>query len=74
MPEWNWRTFPVFFAFAIGAFVGLYVGMVVAWSDNSAAQTSAFLVVALLLGLGFSRLSSRWMLSRNWIKPRAPKR
>jgi Flp pilus assembly protein TadB len=34
-PEWQWRTFPVFFAFAVGLLVGVlglaYVGLPIFW-------------------------------------------
>ena len=29
MPAWKWKTFPVYFAFSMGGFIGLYVGVLV---------------------------------------------
>ena len=73
-PIWRWRTFPVYFAFALGSFIGLYVGILgSALQDEGQGWflTSAFIGVAIMLGLGFSRLSTRWLMGRNWIKPRS---
>jgi len=66
MPAWNWRTFPVFMAFALGGFIGLYMGIIVGASTNDLLVTGVFLFWALLLGFGLSRITSRWMLSRGW--------
>lgn len=64
LPEWKWRTFPVFFAFALGGFLGLYMGL---WASlNDAVFLAASVIWAVLLGAGFSRLSTRWILSRRW--------
>ncbi|MBA4180958.1 MAG: hypothetical protein C0506_10255 [Anaerolinea sp.] len=70
MPEWKWRTFPVYFGFALGGFVGLYFGVIVAGVDNSAFTTVVFIGFALLLGFGLSRISTRFLISRQWVKPR----
>jgi hypothetical protein len=64
LPEWKWRTFPVFFAFALGGFLGLYMGLWASLSDTGFLIASV--VWAVLLGAGFSRLSTRWILSRRW--------
>jgi hypothetical protein len=56
----------VYFAFALGGFVGLYMGLIAGATDNSNVQLVVFMVWAILLGFGFSRLTSRWMISRNW--------
>ena len=66
MPAWHWRTFPVYFAFSVGGFLGLYMGLIAGATANSTVQLVFFVVWALLLGFGFSRLTSRWMLSHSW--------
>lgn len=70
MPEWKWRTFPVYFAFAFGGFLGMYAGFAAGALESELFTLGVFVTFALLLGLGLSRLSSRWMLSKNFIKPR----
>ena len=66
MPDWRWRTLPVFFMFS-------------ARGDDRPADRShrrkqpqnnglflgATTAVALMLGLGFSRLATRFLLSRS---------
>jgi hypothetical protein len=69
MPAWRWRTFPVFFAFAAGGFAGLYMGIFSAESSSVFVFASAFWAV--LLGLGFSRFTTRWIMSRQWARRRA---
>lgn len=71
MAEWNWRTFPVFFGFALGGFIGLYLGVVVQAVDNQWLFLTVFSVFAIMLGFAFSRLVTRWMVNHNWVKPRA---
>jgi hypothetical protein len=69
MPAWHWRTFPVYFAFAVGGFVGLYMGLIAgaaANDGNDLVWVVTFAFWAILLGFGLSRLTSRWMISRNW--------
>ena len=76
-PIWKWRTFPVYFAFALGAFIGLYAGILgSALQDEGEGWflTATFIGVAIMLGLGFSRLSTRWLMDRNWIKPRSARK
>lgn len=63
MPDWKWRTFPVFFAFALGGFVGLYMGIFSAESPGFFVFASAFWAV--ILGLGFSRITTRWIASKS---------
>ena len=70
MPEWRWRTLPVFFAFSLGGFIGLEVGIVAGGSDSQGLALSAFAVFAVMLGLAFSRVMTRFLISRRWIKPR----
>lgn len=77
LPAWRWRTFPVYFAFAMGLFLGVYAGAIagiVNENGNNVPMLVVFLVAAIMLGLGLSRLTTRWMMSRNWIKPRPRKR
>ncbi len=66
LPQWRWRTFPVYLAFSLGGFLGLYMGILAGNSTGFFFFASTFW--ALLLGLGFSRLSTRWIMSRNWAK------
>lgn len=73
LPEWRWRTFPVYFAFSLGSFVGLYLGLIVAATGEGWLVTAVFVAVAIMLGLGLSRLTTRWVVSRRWTRPR-PKR
>jgi hypothetical protein len=72
LPEWRWRTFPVYFAFALGAFIFTYVGVVVgATSDsNGPAVFVLFITVALLMGFGMSRITTRWLLTRRFARNR----
>ncbi len=63
MPPWKWRTFPVFFAFALGGFVGLYMGIFSAESPGFFVFASAFWAV--ILGLGFSRITTRWIANKS---------
>ncbi len=76
MPVWKWRTFPVYFAFAVGGFAGLYMGLLAGATSNSTFTLVAFAFWAILLGFGFSRLTSAWMVSRGWSRARTtrPKR
>ena len=73
LPDWRWKTFPVFFALAAGGFIGLYAGIVVQAANNAAISTLVFVAFALPLGFGFSRLSTRWLLSRRLVRARAKK-
>ncbi len=74
MPDWKWKTFPVYFALSMGGFIGLYFGVLVQAAENSALTYAVFVVFALLLGFGLSRLTTRFLISRNWVKPRPAKR
>jgi glycerol-3-phosphate acyltransferase PlsY len=69
LPEWKWRTFPVYFAFSLGAFVGLYLGLIAA-AGPAWLGTAVFITVAILLGLGLSRLTTRWLVTREWMRRR----
>jgi len=70
MAPWRWRTFPVYFAFALGGFLGLYMGIISEWIKNPAASTVVFGFWAILLGFGLSRFTTRFLINRNWVKPR----
>lgn len=78
LPVWHWRTFPVYFAFALGAFLGVYAGYLAGFiqgkSDAIAPAYVVFIASALLLGFGLSRFTSRFMVTRRWVKPRPKKR
>jgi hypothetical protein len=73
---WNWRTFPVYFAFSLGLFIGVYLGFIagVLNDSNGTVAVVVFIVAALFLGFGFSRLTTRFMINRRWVKPRAKRR
>jgi hypothetical protein len=68
MPKWNWRTFPVYFAFAVGGFIGLYMGLIAGATENGALTAVVFGIWAVLLGFGLSRFTSMWLLSRGWTR------
>jgi hypothetical protein len=70
---WKWRTFPVYFAFALGSFLGVYAGILSAWLNDEGESwlaTSIFIAVAIMMGLGLSRLTTRWLVTRRWIRTR----
>lgn len=74
---WKWRTFPVYFAFALGSFLGVYAGLLSAWFNDEGQTwlaTSVFIAVAIMLGLGLSRLTTRWLITRRWIRAREQQR
>jgi len=77
-PQWKWKTFPVYFAASLALFVGVYVGFLAGYlqfeEDNATVGTAVFIVSAIFLGFGFSRLTTRFLLSRQWIKPRRLRR
>lgn len=56
----------MYFAFALGGFVGLYMGLIAGASEGTVWFTLFSIFWAVLLGAGFSRLSTRWILSRRW--------
>ncbi len=70
MPVWQWKTFPVFFAFAVGAFVGVYAGFIAGAVGDETASLVMFIAVAVLLGFALSRFTTRWMMAHNWVRPR----
>ncbi len=72
LPEWKWRTMPVFIALSAGLFVGLYLGMVA--TGTGIAATVIFLIVAGMLGISVSRYVMRLLMQRGIIKPQARRR
>lgn len=75
--DWKWRTFPVYFALALGLFAGFYIGMLSEFArqeGNSTPNLVATLVIALMLGLGLSRLTTKWLVTRRIVKPRPQRR
>lgn len=74
MPDWKWKTFPVYFAFAMGGFIGMYTGVIAGAADNPNFFTFFAIFWAILLGVGFSRFTTRWIMSRQWAQKRARKR
>jgi hypothetical protein len=73
LPEYRWRTFPVYFALFLGMFVGLELGLIAGWLESGLLTTFFSAVVAVFLGFGIARLVVFWMMNHNWVKPR-PKR
>jgi hypothetical protein len=65
-PDWAWRTFPVFFAFAAGGFLSLLIGVI----SGALGLTIVFAVFGGMLGFGLSRLGTRALVNRGIIKPR----
>jgi carbon starvation protein CstA len=77
-PQWRWKTFPVYFAASLALFVGVYVGYLAGYlqfeEGNNTFGMLVFILSAIFLGFGFSRLTTRFLLSRQWIKPRQRRR
>lgn len=74
LPEWRWRTFPVYFAFSLGAFLAAYVGVIAGIAEERSGNQTPVLVlfvsVALMLGFGMSRITTRWMVTRRFLRIR----
>lgn len=68
LPEWRWRTMPVFTALAFGLFAGMILGPAI--TGTGIAGTVTFLIVAGMLGYAVSRLLTRLLMRRGVIKPR----
>ena len=68
--EWEWRTFPVFFAFAMGGFLSLIAGIV----GGPLGLTVVFALFGGMVGFGVSRIGSRELVKRGIIKPRPRQR
>lgn len=71
LAEWKWKTFPVYLGTTLGLFIGLYVGIIVQASGNNTFGLLTFILFAMLLGFGLSRLTTRFMVSRNWVRQRS---
>lgn len=71
LPPWKWRTFPVFFMFSLGGFLGLYMGVIAGAAESGAFFTVFSIIWAVMLGAAFSRLSTRWIVSRRWARKQA---
>ena len=69
LPEWRWRTMPVFTALSFGLFAGMILGPAI--TGTGIAGTVTFLIVAGMLGYAVSRLLTRLLMRRGVIKPRA---
>ncbi len=66
---WRWRTFPVFAALAFGAFLGANVaGITVAASPGNLGIV--LIAFAIPMGFALSRLMTRFMMTRGWVRPR----
>lgn len=74
MPDWRWKTFPVYFAFAIGGFIGMYTGVIAGAAESANYFTIIAIFWAVLLGFGFSRFTTRWIVSRQWARRAARRR
>jgi hypothetical protein len=72
LPVWRWRTFPVYFAFSLGAFVGVYLGFTAGYiqghDDKSTMGYVLFIGVALLMGFAFARITTRYLLTRRFAR------
>lgn len=77
LPQWKWRTFPVYFALSLGLFVGGYAGYLTGYvhanSGDALPSTIMFGVMAVLLGFGVARFGVRGLMGWGVIKP-APRR
>jgi hypothetical protein len=72
VPEYKWKTFPVYFAFWLGALIFLQLGIIAA-AVGGVFYVAVGAIVAMFLGFGVARLVVNWMMRREWVKPR-PKR
>lgn len=70
IPQYKWRTFPVYFAFWLGALIFLELGIIAGATGDSTFTTVISVIVAMFLGFGVARLAVVFMMSRQWIKPR----
>lgn len=72
-PVWKWRTLPVFFAFALGGFLGVHIGAISWATDDTTPWFIGVVVFAMMLGLALSRIVTRLLVAHAFIKAR-PKR
>ncbi|MEX0782339.1 MAG: hypothetical protein WD557_06785 [Dehalococcoidia bacterium] len=73
LPEWKWKTFPVYFAFWLGALIFFQLGLIAA-EVGGGFYTLVGAGVALFLGFGVARFVVNWMMRHDWVKPRAKRR
>lgn len=78
LPVWRWKTLPVYFALTGGLFVGLYLGIAVGFfatdRGNETPMTVTLIIAALLFGFALSRVTSRFLVKRGFVKPRVQKK
>lgn len=74
LPSWKWKTLPVYLALTGGIFLGFNGGLAVGASGNSTLALGTSLGVAVLLGFGLSRVTTKWMVSRNWVSKTAKRK
>ena len=74
IPLWRWRTLPVFFAFALGGFIGLQLGLISGAAGNATLWLISTTVFGVMLGLATSRMVTRLLATRGVIKPRPQRR
>ncbi|MFN0146574.1 MAG: hypothetical protein ACKVT1_08695 [Dehalococcoidia bacterium] len=63
----------MFFALAFGLFIGVFVGVpsgIANEHGNTLPSLVAFLGSAIILGFALSRVTTRWLLARNWARPK----
>ena len=70
LPEWKWKTFPVYFAFWAAALIFLELGIIAGDTGQSTFTTVVTVVVALFLGFGVARLTTTWLRQHDWVKAR----
>jgi hypothetical protein len=54
----------------MGVYLGWWTGFIAGDTGKQMPTTVVFIVAALLFGFALSRYTSRWMVSRRWIKPK----
>ena len=64
IPEWDWRTTPVWFMFAFGGLIGLFVGAAVGASNSYYALLVFLAVFSMIFGLALGRVLRRWLAIR----------
>ncbi len=77
LPVWRWRTFPVYFALTGGMFLGVYLGILASTirydNGNETPTTVVLIISALAFGFGLSRMTSRFLVTRGFFKPKVRK-
>lgn len=74
LPQWRWRTLPVFAALTGGLLFGLWIGIIIGVSGNEVLAFWVPIAVAVPTGFAFSRIVRYWILKRGLVKPRPGKR